>query len=390
MSQPENLNTPLTRRSWLVLAASAVTGCGGGGSVSIAGLPGTGGTGLFAQGPISGFGSVILNGIRFDDTAATVQLDGLAASSSELRLGMVATVQGQRGADVTLGTASSIEVWSIAQGLVTQGQATPGASGQFRVAGMTLLTDPNTVFDGLSATATAPVPVGQRVAVWGLQAGADGRSWSATRVALVTASAVVSSGLVSVEDSQRTLNGLLLTGEVAGTLAQGALVRVQGTLSANGSSIEVVSAKPLSGSGGALPQGDAEIEGVVTTAPSASGFSLGTIVVDASQAVYSPANAQLFIGARVEVNGTWRSGVLQATSVALQDEQAPQALEITGSVETFNSLSNFTVRGQRCDASGLTSFGHGTAADLKVGAKVKLKGSMAGEVLRVTELEFSV
>lgn len=388
MSQAENLNTPLTRRSWLVLAASAVTGCGGGGSVSLAGLPGTGGTGLFAQGPISGFGSVILNGIRFDDTAATVQLDGLAGGSSDLRLGMVATVQGQRGADATLGTASSIEVWSMAQGLVTQGQATPGASGQFRVAGMTLLTDPNTVFDGFSAT--APLSVGQRVAVWGLQAGADGRSWRATRVALVAASAVVSSGLLSVEDSQRTLNGLLLTGALAGTLAQGDLVRVQGTLSANDNSIEVLSVKPLSGSGGTLPEGDAEIEGVVTTAPSASGFSLGTIVVDASQAVYSPANAQLFIGARVEVNGSWRSGVLQAASVELQDEEAPHALEISGSVETFNSLSNFTVRGQRCDASGLTSFGHGTVADLKVGAKVKLKGSMAGEVLRVTELEFSV
>lgn len=387
MSQAENLNWPLSRRSWLVLAASAVTGCGGGG-VSMASLPGTGGTGLFAQGPISGFGSVILNGIRFDDTAATVQLDGRSASSSDLRLGMVATVQGQRGADVTLGTASSIEVWSIAQGLVTQGQATPGASGQFRVAGMTLLTDPNTVFDGFSAT--APLSVGQRVAVWGLQAGADGRSWSATRVALVADSAVVSSGFVSAENSQPTLNGLLLMGALAGTLAQGALVRVQGTLSANGSSIEVLSAKPLTGSGGASAQGDAEIEGVVTTAPSASGFNLGTIVVDASKAVYSPANAQLFIGARVEVNGTWRSGVLQATSVALQDEQAQQTLEISGSVETFNSLSNFTVRGQRCDASGLTSFGHGTAADLKLGAKVKLKGSMAGDVLRVTELEFSV
>lgn len=388
MSQAENLNTPLTRRSWLVLAASAVTGCGGGGSVSMASLPGTGGTGLFAQGPISGFGSVILNGIRFDDTAATVQLDGLAGGSSDLRLGMVATVQGQRGADATLGTASSIEVWSIAQGLVSAGQATPGASGQFRVAGMTLLTDPNTVFDGFSAT--APLSGGQRVAVWGLQAGADGRSWRATRVGLVAASAVVSSGLLSVEDSQRTLNGLLLTGALAGTLAQGDLVRVQGTLSANGNSLEVMSAKLLSGSGAASPQGDAEIEGVVTTAPSATGFSLGTIVVDASQAVYSPANAQLFIGARVEVNGSWRSGVLQATSVALQDEEAPHALEISGSIETFNSLSNFTVRGQRCDASGLTSFGHGTAADLKVGAKVKLKGSMAGEVLRVTELEFSV
>jgi hypothetical protein len=354
--------------------------------VSLAGLPGTGGTGIYAQGPISGFGSVIINGVRFDDSAATVQLDGLAGSSSALRLGMVASVQGQRGADVTLGTASSIEVWSIAQGLVSTGRAVPGLSGQFTLAGMTVLTNPNTVFDGISVG--LPVMAGQRVAVWGLQAGADGRSWSATRVALVTANAVVTSGLVSIENSQITLNGLLLIGTAARTLVQGALVRVQGTLSANGGSVDVTNIKLLGSTAGTSPQGDAEIEGVVTTAPSANGFSLGNIVVDASKAIYSPANAQLFIGAQVEVKGSWRSGVLQASSVTLQNEQVPQALEITGAIETFSSQGNFTVRGQRCDASGLTSFVHGTAADFKVGAKVKLKGSLAGEVLRVSELEF--
>jgi hypothetical protein len=387
MSQFEKRSTKLTRRHWMVLAASAMSSaCGGGGSASLAGLPGTGGTGIYAQGPISGFGSVIINGVRFDDSAATVQIDGLAGTSSALRLGMVASVQGQRGADVTLGTASSIEVWSIAQGLVGAGRAVPGATGQFTVAGMTVLTNPNTVFDGISVG--LPVMAGQRVAVWGLQAGADGRSWSATRVALVTASTVVSSGLVSVQDSQRTLNGLLLMGAAASTLTQGTLVRVQGSSSGSGSSIEVASVKLLGAAGGVLPQGDAEIEGVVTTLPTASGFNLGDIVVDSSKAIYSPANVQLFIGAQVEVKGSWRSGVLQATGVAMKDEQVPQTLEITGALEAFSSLANFTVRGQRCDASGLTSFVHGTAADFKVGAKVKLKGSLAGEVLRVSELEF--
>ena len=62
MKTRENLNTKLTRRSWIVLASSALTGCGGGGSTT-ASAPGTGGTGIYAQGSISGFGSVILNGI---------------------------------------------------------------------------------------------------------------------------------------------------------------------------------------------------------------------------------------------------------------------------------------------------------------------------------------
>ena len=152
MSKSEKAHAQLTRRRWMVLAASAVTaGCGGGGTTGLAGLPGTGGTGVFAQGAISGFGSVIINAIKFDDTLAAVLLDGQSATSSDLRLGMVASVQGQRGSDASLGTANSIEVWSIAQGLVSAGRATPGGSGQFTLAGMTVLTDLNTVFEGYSA-----------------------------------------------------------------------------------------------------------------------------------------------------------------------------------------------------------------------------------------------
>lgn len=79
--------TALTRRHWLVLAASILPGCGGGSGSVTALLPGTGGTGIYAQGSISGFGSVIVNGIRFDDTAATVQLDGVTRGSADLQIG---------------------------------------------------------------------------------------------------------------------------------------------------------------------------------------------------------------------------------------------------------------------------------------------------------------
>ena len=267
MKQPQGHQGSLTRRHWIVLAASAVSAGCGGGSATTAGLPGTGGTGLFAQGTISGFGSVIINAIRFDDSAATVTLDGQSASAADLRLGMVAAVQAERGADLTQGKASSIEVWSVAQGLVSAGQATPGASGQFTVSGMTVLTDANTIFDGISAA--LPLRSGQRVAVWGLQAGSDGRSWSATRVAVVSSAIVVSSGLVSVAGGQRSVNGLSLTGTVAATLTAGDLVRVQGSLSLTDGSLAVLSVRyPATAAAGAQ-QGEAEIEGLVTSTVSA-------------------------------------------------------------------------------------------------------------------------
>lgn len=389
MSQRPHSNLSLTRRHWLMLAASGasttLTGCGGGSiGGGTAGLPGTGGTGtyaLFSQGSISGFGSVIVNGIKFDDGLASVQLDGIATTSAELRLGMVAAVQGQRGADITLGTASRIEVWSVAQGLVSQ-----SGNGEFTVAGVTVQTDSATVFDGVSSA--AQLAPGQRVAVWGLQAGADGRRWKATRVAVVSATDLVSTGLISAVGAQRYLNGMLLTGASAGSLVVGQLVRVQGILSATGSSLAVTSFQVQGLSASLQPAGEIEVEGMVTTLVSANRFTLGNANVDASTATYSPVGAQVTLGARVEVYGSWLAGVLKATKVEIEDAQVLHQVEIDARIDQFTSVASFSMRGQRCDATNAL-FSHGKASDLKAGVKVKVKGAKSGaDVLMVAEVDF--
>ena len=101
MSEQLPQDSFLTRRHWLVLAASAVSGCGGGSASTTASLsPGTGGTGsVYTQGSISGFGSVIVNGIKFDDLQATVQMDGGPAESKNLRV--YPTVNGAEGLRAT-------------------------------------------------------------------------------------------------------------------------------------------------------------------------------------------------------------------------------------------------------------------------------------------------
>lgn len=393
MTSRNKFNPDLTRRSWIVLASAALTGCGGGGGGSTtASAPGTGGTGIYAQGSISGFGSVILNGVKFDDTAAQVWLDGVRRTSADLRLGMVAAIQGERGVDLTLGTASHIDVWSIAQGLVTQGSVTPGALGQFTVSGMTVQTDSNTVFDGVSAP--AQLTPGQRVAVWGLQTGADGRTWNATRVAVVPDTQVipdppvVSSGLVSVTNSQFFLNGWRLTGALASTLSGGQLARVQGDLSLSASTdLELTGVKSLEPLASVQPQGEIEIEGFVTTPLLNGRFMLGAIAVDVSSTTtYRPTTSALTVGARVEVYGSWQSGVLKAREVEFEDEQTLHEVEITARIEAFTSLADFVVRGQRCNATNAT-ISHGTAADVLQDVKVKVKGTKSGDVLIVTELE---
>lgn len=379
-------STPVSRRSWMTLAVATLSGCGGGGGGAggFTGLPGTGGTGVFAQGSISGFGSVIVNGIKFDDTAATVLVNGVATTSADLRLGMVANVQGTRGTDLTAGVASVIETWSCAQGLVSGVQ-----SNQFIVAGMTIMVNSATVFEGL--TGAAALSSGQRVAVWGLQSSADASSWTATRVMLVTATAVVSTGLVAVSGTQRTLHGLVLSGSAAAALTAGQSVRVQGTLvSGLGStpaSLQVDSIKVFDATSTVLPQGEAEIEGLVTATISATRFMLGTIEVDASSALFTVTGAAVTVGQRLEVEGSWQGRVLKAVKVEFEGELLLQDAEIDAKIEQYTSLANFVVRGQRCDGSNLKQIGNGKVSDLKVGVKVKVQGAINGNVLVLTSLE---
>jgi len=373
MSRQSALDANLGRRSFLSLAVAGLTGCGGGldAGFQTALRPGTGGTGLFVQGSISGFGSVIVNGIRFDDTAAAVKLDGLPAIAQDLRLGMVVDLQGSRGADLTLGVANVIEVWSIAQGVVSQVQ---GA--QFQVAGMLVQADAATVFDGIGSIAA--LANGMRVAVWGLQAGADASRWTATRVALVSATPVVSTGIVT---AAHTLNGFSLAGQNAASLVTGQLVRVQGVSS--GSNLTVDSFRVL---GLQNYQGECEMEGLVTAFLPGGRFMLGYIEVDASSASLAPALGRLALGQRVEVEGLWVGNVLKANELEVKSGQELDEADIEARIEQFTSIANFVVRGQRCNASAAV-ISKGVAADLKVGVKVKLRGTKAGDVLMVTALE---
>ncbi|MFN7288027.1 MAG: hypothetical protein ACK5SV_02725, partial [Burkholderiales bacterium] len=65
---------PLSNTRRLVLfglaaGAAQVAGCGGGGG-DLAGI-GSGGTGSFTTGVITGLGSIIVNGVRYDDSGVT-------------------------------------------------------------------------------------------------------------------------------------------------------------------------------------------------------------------------------------------------------------------------------------------------------------------------------
>ena len=383
----------LNRRSWMALAISGLSGCGGGGS-DTAGLPGTGGTGNLAylpgtggtgiyQGSITGFGSVIVNGVTYENSAAEMKLNGVVVSQEALRLGMVATVRGQHDVATATGTASSVDVWAIAQGTVSEVDGDT-----FKVAGMTIkTTDATWFYDFVS-----PLANGACVSVWGLQADAEGENWSASCVQVCSTPNIgVSSGLIKVEDGQRTLNELQLTGTLADALPDDVLYRVYGTWNSS-DSLNVTSAQEISSSAVAQTQDHVEIEGLVTTTPTATGFMLGNITVQATPSLYEPVNATIVVGSRVEVYGYWLNGQLMATKVELEDTQTGSEVKIKAPIQAFNSLSDFKMQGQRCSTtSGAEISDSARAALPSPGATssqvFKVKGVKIGDLLMVSSME---
>ena len=152
---------PVTASAWrllvggFALATAALLGaCGGGGGDS-AGV-GTGGTGSFSVGTVTGFGSIFVNGIRYEDNGARlVDDDGtvkvLGTDDNPLKVGMVVEVTGSVDDSGTVRSATQIAYGAGIKGPVT---AVDVAAGTFDVFGITVRTTTTTVYDNFGGVAT--------------------------------------------------------------------------------------------------------------------------------------------------------------------------------------------------------------------------------------------
>ena len=163
--------SPARRR--LLVAGSALGtlagGCGGGDELAGVGSGGTGQV-AFSSGPISGFGSVIVNGVKFDDSAASVADDlGQARKLSELGLGMFVEIVGTIDEAAGLGTAQSIRIVSQVIGRV---DAIDRTARRFTVLTVPIAFNDATVWN--TDVEDAALVLGGRVEVWGFLDSANG------------------------------------------------------------------------------------------------------------------------------------------------------------------------------------------------------------------------
>lgn len=368
----------------LLGAFAPLSGCGGG--------VGEGGTG-YASGPITGFGSVIVNDIVFDDSLAVVEdADGGTRARSDLRLGM--TVEIDSDAIVDRGArASRVRYDSAVVGPVESLEADG-----FVALGQRVVVDETTVFDAELAAGLTALAVDQIVEVYGLYDAGLGRL-RATRVERRAAAAfyrlrgIVGELNVAGTQTLRIGTGLFAYGAATGTpsdLAEGRYVRLFVSTAAPGplGRYQVVrfgeALRPLPDTDGV------SLKGHVNAFASAADLRVDGRPVDASLAVVS--GGTLGLGARVEAFGRWRAGVLQATRVEVRSDQSERerGFELRGPIESVaTDRSSLRLRGVTV---GLTrpglSFVGGTAADLSAGRPVEVRGVVAlGDGTRIDALQ---
>lgn len=131
--------------------AAALSACGMGG-----GETGTGYNDAppVAYGKITGFGSVYVNGVKFNTTNGRVRVNGVETSESALRVGMIVTVRGSINQDRATGVAQTIEYENEIKGLVKT--VTTGTGGQItlNVMGQAVVVDASTIVDGVAAASS--------------------------------------------------------------------------------------------------------------------------------------------------------------------------------------------------------------------------------------------
>ena len=187
-------------------------------------------------------------------------------------------------------------------------------------------------------------------------------------------------------------SGAVFEDGTAADVANGALVEVHGKIVGGiliASRVEIKSGNSSSSSSGV-----AEVEGAVSNFVSISNFTVLGQVVDASGAVFEDGTAaDVANGAVVEVHGRIVSGILVASRVEIKSGNTsppPSAgveFEEDGAISDFVSVASFKLAGVLIDASN-ANFERGTAANLRNGVLVEIKGVLTNGVVKATRVRF--
>lgn len=308
--------------------------CGGGGSTAGGGVGGTG------VGPVTGFGSVIVNGVKYLDSGIdnTNFFDDHGRSKADLKTGMMVAIFGSfNGAN---GTADNITVLRHVDGPMDD-NGVDLATNRLKVMGQDIVVDTSTVFDN---------------------------------------------GVTNLADLQ-ALQGANLNHpelEVHGSADNNSVIHA--TFVHKWADDHVV---------GRVIQ----VRGIVAGTPTATTFAIGRKTVDFSSSS-GGLPAGVVAGSFVEVKGSIRvsDNILLATTVTLEDATGGQPsgskAEVAGYVNrVLTPNASFEMIGPNgvqtvTWTTGTTTFTGGTGTDIVAGVKIEVEGTRKpGGTLAATKIE---
>jgi hypothetical protein len=390
----------------LQIAATAVllAGCGGGGGdVGTAALgagPSGAATGSFVAGAITGFGSVIVNGVRFDNSGARVSDDdGRLADAAALKLGMRVEIAGGAVSDDGTGRRAVATAIRFGSELIGPVSAIDAAAKSLVVLGQTVLVLDTTVIDDRLVGGFAAIAVGAVLEVHGTRDASTG-AITATRIepSVAAAGFKLRGAVANLDQTARTFTiGATLISYASVTslpanLASGLLVRVR--LQTTPVAGAFVATRIEAAAPHVEDANEAEIEGSITAFTSSAAFSVNGIPIDASNATFPNGTAGVVLGAQVEVHGTSSNGLVSATTVSVEThgERQAEGFELHGAVTALDATAKtFVLRGVTVSYGATTvEFRKGTAAQLAVGVQLEVRGTLSadGTMLQATRISF--
>ncbi len=330
-----------------LLLIAVVAGCGGGsgGTSTTAG----GGSAGSSTGTVTAFGSVYVNGVKYDTSGVQVWVNGNVGSQADLSVGDVVTVKGTSNG--TTGSATSIEYWADVEGPISAISLS-----SLTVLGQNVIVNGRTVFDNL--TGLSDLMIGNVVEVSGFRDGSG--AIVASRIerkptvfapgGVVEVKGVVSglsatAGTFNIGTLVVNANMFLPVG-----LVNGATVEVKGTVSSSTGSlnatfieIEETVAQSVTSSGGSR----AEFEGYITDYVSVSNFKVGGQQINATGAMFENGSAlNLANGVKVEIEGALIGNTFNATKVEVEDtDEFDNEIKSEGSVQAITA-STITLNSQ--------------------------------------------
>jgi hypothetical protein len=381
--------------------ALLIVACGGGGDTAPAAVappPPSSAKTSVTIGPVNGFGSVIVNGIRYDDSTARIEIEDEDDDKGGLKLGMVVRVEGKINDDGVTGKADRIEMGAEVRGPV---ETVDAANKMFVAMGATVKINDATLFERVLPD-LSDLKAGDIVQVHGLPDSAGVITANRVQKRPAQANAVFKTvGVVAAAPAPTTTSFKLGTLTVNYTdtasvlrdlpnpIPAGTMVRVKTRTAPVNNVVTALQIRPFV----AKPANDAaeaEVKGFVSD-KNGDDFKVAGIAakVSASTVYIGGTAADLKDGALVEVEGGVTAGVIQARKVKFEDRDGKEnEFEFKGAITDFVSISDFKVKGQKIDASkAQIQLRAGTSA-LANGVNVEVKGrQMNGDVLIATRVK---